>query len=653
MLGGAGRLGGSRGMKHVIVGTAGHIDHGKTTLVKALTGIDTDRWKEEKERGITIDLGFAYFDLPSGRRAGIVDVPGHERFIKNMLAGAGGIDIVVLVVAADEGIMPQTLEHLNILSLLETKQGIVALTKVDMVDPEWLELVLDDVHDRLQHTFLANAPVIPVSAVTRQGLDELVATIDRMTGEVGARDEHLPFRLPIDRVFSITGFGTVVTGTMIAGTITAGERAEVHPGSQETRIRSVQVHGKKVEQGFAGQRVAVNVTGLEVGDLKRGDVLGAQGLLSPTLMLDVRLQLLKDAEKPLENRERLRLYTGTSEVFCRAVLLDSELLMPGETALVQLRLEEPVAVLGGDRFVVRTYSPMYTVGGGTILDAHPKKRKRFKQEGLEELLRRESGGDIEILNQTLLQHSDEFPSEDELFRLAGRPAEGLTEALEQLQAEDVAVVLTIDGRSYYVHAEYLQKTGDRAQKALRDFHGRYPLRSGMPKEELRSRLSRHAQSKLFNSLLTLLAGEGRLVVRSGVVAAPDFQVEFRGANADLRCKVLEMLALDPFSPPDLAELAEQLREGPDRMNELVNALDNLGEVVKVSGDIALTADAFQQAKQKVVGTIRQKGSLTLADLRDALQTSRKYALPILEYLDAQRVTVRKGDVRVLHSQYSG
>ncbi len=639
-------------MKHVIVGTAGHIDHGKTTLVKALTGIDTDRWKEEKERGITIDLGFAYFDLPGGRRAGIVDVPGHEKFIKNMLAGAGGIDIVVLVVAADEGIMPQTLEHLNILSLLETKQGIVALTKVDMVDPDWLELVMDDVHDRLQGTFLEDAPIIPVSAVTRQGLDDLVAAIDQLTEEVQARDEHLPFRLPIDRVFSITGFGTVVTGTLLSGIVNVGDRAEVHPSNQETRVRSVQVHGKKADQGFAGQRVAMNVTGLEVSDLKRGDVLVSPGLISPTLMLDVRLQLLKDTDKPLENRERLRLYTGTSEVFCRAVLLDAELLMPGETALVQLRLEEPVAVLSGDRFVVRTYSPMFTIGGGTILDAHPKKRKRFKQEGLDELMRRESGGDIEILNQTLLQHSDEFPAEDELFRLAGRPAEDLAEALEQLQADDLAVALTVDGKPTYIHADYLQKLGERAQKALNDFHGRYPLRPGMPKEELRSRVFRNASSKLFNSLLTLLSGEGKLVVKGGVITAPAFQVEFKGQSAVLRGKLLDALTSNQFSPPDLSELSDLLRESPDRLSELVNALDNLGEVVKVSGEITLATEAYLAAKEKVVATIREKGSLALADLRDALQTSRKYALPILEYLDAQKVTVRKGDVRVLHSQYS-
>ncbi|MGI6358276.1 MAG: selenocysteine-specific translation elongation factor [Bacillota bacterium] len=638
-------------MKHVIVGTAGHIDHGKTTLIRALTSIDTDRLREEKERGITIDLGFAYFDLPSGRRAGIVDVPGHERFIKNMLAGAGGIDVVILVIAADEGIMPQTLEHLHILSLLQTKQGLVALTKTDLVEDDWLELVMDDTRTRLKGTFLEDAPIIPLSALTGEGLERLVQEVDRLTADVPSRDDHLPFRLPIDRVFSVTGFGTVVTGTVLSGTIKLGQAAEVYPDNRETRIRSIQVHGQKVEAAYAGQRAALNLAGLEVADLNRGDVLAAPGLLRSTLMLDVRLELLADADKPVQNRDRLRFYIGTSEVLCRAVLLDAELLMPGDKALVQLRLEEPVAVQAGDRFVVRTYSPMYTIGGGSILDAHPRKRKRFKEAGIQELMQRESGGDLEILNQTLLQHSDQLLTSDELFRLAGRPAELLEPLLEELQAADIALAITVDGKPYFLHADYLQQLASRAARLVSDYHRRFPLRPGMPKEELRSRLNVASPSRLFNSLLTLLLSESQLQLQGSYISNVDFQVEFTGKHALIREHLMQALQNSPYSPPDIEDLALDLNETAERVGDVILAMAQREEVVKVSADLALLRSAVDQAREIVVNLIRSQGSITLADLRDQLQTSRKYALALLDYFDAEKVTQRKGDVRTLHRQF--
>ncbi len=640
-------------MKHVIIGTAGHIDHGKTTLIRALTSIDTDRLREEKERGITIDLGFAYFDLPSGRRAGIVDVPGHERFIKNMLAGAGGIDVVILVVAADEGIMPQTMEHLHILSLLQTKQGLVAMTKTDMVDDEWLELVMDDTRSRLIGTFLEGSPIIPISAVTSRGLEQLVEEVDRLTADVPSRDDHLPFRLPIDRVFSITGFGTVVTGTVVAGTIKLGQAAEVYPHNRETRIRSIQVHGQKAEAAYAGQRAALNLAGLDVDDLSRGDVLTVPGLLRSTLMLDVRLELLADAEKPLQNRDRLRLYTGTSEVLCRAVLLDAEMLLPGDKALVQLRLEEPVALQAGDRFVVRTYSPMHTIGGGTILDAHPRKRQRFKEDGIKKLMQRESGGDLEILNQTLLQYSDQLLTADQLFRMAGRPAELLEPLLEELQAIDLAVAITVDGKPYLLHADYLQQMAERANKLVTDYHQRFPIRPGMPKEELRSRLGVASPSRLFNSLLTLLLGESQLQLQGGFISQADFQVAFVGKHARIREHILQALEANHYSPPDVGQLAADLNETVERLGEVIQAMAQRKEVVKASADLVFYGPAVVRAQELVVDLIRQQGSITLADLRDRLQTSRKYALALLDYLDAEKVTQRKGDVRTLHRQFVG
>lgn len=638
-------------MKHVIIGTAGHIDHGKSTLVKAITNIETDRLKEEKARGITIELGFAYFDLPSGRRAGIVDVPGHERFIKNMLAGAGGLDVVMLVVAADEGMMPQTIEHLHILSLLQIQKGIVVVTKTDMVDPDWLELMLDDIGEQLQGTFLEAAEIIPVSSITKQGIPELITAIDELTAQVTSRDDHLSFRYPIDRVFSMTGFGTVVTGTLIAGQVHVGDKVAVYPQGLSSRVRSIQVHGEKVTTAYAGQRTAMNLAGVQVDDIERGNVLAVEGALRQSLMLDVRLELLPDVEKPLINRERLRLYTGTSEVLCRAVLLDAEAVYPGEKALVQLRLEEPVAVQTGDRFVVRTYSPLHTIGGGVILDAHPKKQRRFRAEGIRELELRESGGDLQILNQTLLTHSDSFPTEQALFRLAGRPAEELGDPLEILQAEDLALSLTIDGIPYYLHAEYLQQLAQRAQKAIVDYQQRFPMRPGMPREELRSRLNSKASPKLFNALVTLLAAEADLVVRGGIIATHDWQVAFSGPYARMREHVLTQLAAAPYSPPDLGELADSLHETPERVGEVVAAMANNSELVRVTPELAFLTQTLNEVQKRVVAIIGEQGSITLADLRNELATSRKFALPLLEYLDAQKVTKREGDARVLHRQY--
>lgn len=639
-------------MKHVVIGTAGHIDHGKSSLIKAITNIETDRLKEEKARGITIELGFAYFDLPSGRRAGIVDVPGHEKFIKNMLAGASGIDVVVLVVAADEGMMPQTREHLNILSLLQTKKGVVAVTKIDMVEPEWLELILDDINSQLAGTFLEGADLVPVSSVTKQGIPELIEKIDDLTAVVTSRDDHLPFRYPVDRVFSMTGFGTVVTGTLVSGQVRVGDKIEAYPQSIETRVRTLQVHGEKVNVAYAGQRVAMNLAGVQVSDLERGNVLAAPGLLRSSLMLDVRLELLADADKPLTNRERLRLYTGTSEVLCRAVLLDAEYLFPGQTALVQLRLEEPVAVMTGDRFVVRTYSPMHTIAGGAILDAHPKKRRRFRAEGIQELELRESGGDLQILNQTLLTYSEQYPQAAELFRLAGRPAEHLEVALETLLEEDLAVSVVVDGISYYLHAEHLHKMAERAKEAVSAYQRRFPLRPGMPKEELRSRVSRQANPKLFNNLVALLASEAGLEVRGGVIAEQGWRVAFIGPYAIMREHVLARLQAAKYSPPDMEELGIELNEPPERMTEVFAAMSSSGEIVRVTPELAFLPQAIDEVREIVVRMIRAQGSLTLADLRTALDTSRKFALPLLEYLDGERVTKREGDARVLHPQYS-
>ncbi|WP_305781724.1 selenocysteine-specific translation elongation factor [Caloramator sp. E03] len=355
-------------MQHIVIGTAGHIDHGKTTLIKALTGRDTDTLKEEKERGISINLGFTYFDLPSGKRAGIVDVPGHEKFIKNMLAGVGGIDVVLLVIAADEGVMPQTVEHVNILELLDIKRGIVVLTKKDLVDDEWIKMITEDIKKFLNSTFLKDAPIIPVSSVTGFGLDLLTKTIDDMTEKVEERDTVTDFRLPIDRVFTISGFGTVVTGTLISGVIKEGDSCEIYTKGIKTKIRSIQVHENPVKEAFAGQRVAVNLASIKTDEVERGDVVSKIGAMENSLILDCRLKYLKDAPKSLKNRDRIRIYHGTSEILGRVIILDKEIVNPGDTALIQIRLEKSIAARRGDKYVIRSYSPMHTIGGEPYLN---------------------------------------------------------------------------------------------------------------------------------------------------------------------------------------------------------------------------------------------------------------------------------------------
>ncbi|MBT9152304.1 MAG: Selenocysteine-specific elongation factor [Firmicutes bacterium] len=636
-------------MKHFVVGTAGHIDHGKTTLVKALTGIDCDRLKEEKERGITIDLGFAFFDLPSGRRAGIVDVPGHEKFIKNMLAGVGGIDLVLWIVAADEGIMPQSAEHLAILSILQVERGVVVITKKDLVEPDWLELVMLDVKERVQGTFLADAPIIPVSALTGEGLPELAAQIDRLADGTTLRDHAAAMRLPIDRVFSVQGFGTVVTGTLHSGVVTVGDTLEIFPGQLMARVRGVGVHGQKVNAAVAGQRTAINLAGVQVEQLRRGDVLATPKYLSPSLMLDVRLTLLSDAEKILGNRERMRLYTGAAEVLCRVVLLDQEALAPGDSALAQLRLEEPLAVMAGDRFVLRTYSPMSTIGGGSIIDPLPIKRKRFKERGLAELWVLEKGGTEEVIVQVLRKTKNEMLTREELLRTVYR--EDKAEALEKLLAADAVHNLRVDDVEYLVDALTLQAIEKKVSEELASYHRRFPLRSGIAREELRSKVMPGAHNRLFASLLLLLQGSTGHQGGARHVAGKDFKVEFVGKWAQRRSLVLELLAAALFSPPSTEELAIRVSLSLEDLKELQDALAERGEIIKVAEGAYFHALALRRAKVLLLEFFQKEEELSLAAFRTMIDSSRKYALLLLEYFDQHKLTVRSGETRRRHSAF--
>ena len=635
-------------MKNVIIGTAGHIDHGKTTLIKALTGRDTDRLKEERERGISIELGFTYFDLPSGRRAGIIDVPGHERFIKNMLAGAGGIDAVILVIAADEGVMPQTREHLNILSLLQVKKGIIALTKKDMVDQEWLEMIIEQVREETAGTFLEDASIIPVSSISGEGLKELIAEIDSVTEIVEEKDAHKIFRLPADRAFTITGFGTVVTGTLISGSINEGDRIEIYPRKTETRVRSIQVHEKNVKTAYAGQRVAINIANIKLDEIRRGDILAQPGCMEPTMMLDARLEILKNADKTIDNRDRLRFYHGTSEIMCRVVLLDREELKPGESAFVQLRLEEETTCMKGDRFVIRTYSPMLTIGGGTVLDPNPPKRKRFKEEVIDELKIKEQGNPTEVVERYLIQNSDKFPEKKTVLKAAGNmTAELYDKIAAELLEKKLITEFRLGDETYILHAKYLRDVETKLTELLESYHRRNPLKSGISKEELRTKVFEGMKPRLADMVFGYFEDGGIIRLENQYAALSGFKVQFNKQQEHIRGTILQEYKKNRFNPPRLSELAAANRLNINQCQEVYIALIEMGELVKLDEDIAFSKDAYNEAAGLLRKYIKDNGSIQLGQFRDLLGTSRKYAMALLDYFDQNKITKRIGDNRVL------
>lgn len=636
-------------MKNVIIGTAGHIDHGKTTLIKALTGRDTDRLKEEKERGISIDLGFTYFDLPSGKRAGIIDVPGHEKFIKNMLAGIGGIDLVILVIAADEGVMPQTKEHLNILKLLQVKKGIIALTKKDTVDNEWLELISEQVQQEVAGTFLEEAKIIPVSSVKGDGLRELIDEIDRLTEAVDSKDITSYFRLPVDRVFTVAGFGTVVTGTLISGSIKEGDKIQLYPSKLESRIRSVQVHEKSVKEAEAGQRVAVNIANIKVDEIHRGDVLARPESMEPTMMIDAKMEMLDDAPMTIDNRDRLRLYHGTSETMCRVVLLDREELKPGESAFVQLRLEEQIACQKADRFVIRFYSPMLTIAGGTILDPNPPKRKRFKEDVLEELSIKEKGDPSEVVEQFLLQNSDKFYEKKEITKQLGNMENAEFTSIVELLKEKKAVIELKQGEeSYFVHTKYLSIVGGQMENLLETFHSKNPLKAGISKEEIKSKLFEALKPKLYDAVLGYYVDNNYIKLENHYIAKNDFEVAFTENQSKIKALLLSKFSENKYNPPKFSDILTENKFDKNQTQMVYNALIDMGFLIRLDEDIAFAKGAYEEAINLVAEQIKKNGCIQLGEFRDLLGTSRKYAMALLDNFDQQKITKRVEDKRILY-----
>jgi len=608
----------------VILGTAGHIDHGKSTLVTALTGIDPDRLAEEKRRGMTIDLGFANMRLPSGRRIGIVDVPGHARFIRNMLAGAHGIDAVLLVVAADEGVMPQTREHLEIVDLLEVRHGVVALTKVDLVEDAWRELVEAEVDEALKGTTLEGVGVVAVSAVTGVGMDELVAALDRVFEKAQQRPDIGRPRLPIDRVFTMSGFGTVVTGTLIDGAIAVGDELQLLPGGTTARVRGLQQHNEKVETATPGNRIASNLIGVEKNEVERGDVLARPGALQATRRIDARARVIASAPRGLRHGAELLLHTGTVEVGCRAILLEGDIIEPGAQGWIQLYLERPIAVANDDRFILRIPSPSATIAGGQIKDIAPRRHPRHDAAALESLERRGAG---DVLQEELRKYP------------RGVAVSALLKATTAADAD----VSHLDARrvgDWLFAREAWSAIANRAGRELTAYHGAYPLRRGMPREELRSRLG--IQPGVFPAVLKALAGERRLVEKGGEVSAPDHQVAATESGGPA-ARLLELLAAQPFAPPSLAEATRTAGASV----EIVRALAQSGDLVRLSDDVAFTRAAYEKAVEVVKELITSEGSVSVAQMRDRLGASRRPMLALLEHLDSAKVTRRVGDARVL------
>jgi selenocysteine-specific elongation factor len=644
--------------KHVVAGTAGHIDHGKTSLVKALTGTDTDRLPEEKARGITIDLGFAFLEEPGGLTIEIVDVPGHERFVKNMLAGVGGIDLALLVIAADEGVMPQTREHLAICQLLRIKSGMVALTKTDLAEPDWVELVKEDVARLLDGTFLAGCPVVPVSVKTGQGLPELRQTLARLAAEVPGRPTDQTARLPVDRVFTVKGFGTVVTGTLMAGRLAVDDRVEVFPRAVQAKIRGLQVHGRTVETAQAGQRTAVNLQGVERAAVERGDVIAPPGALVPTLLADATLELLADAPRPLKARDRVRFHVGTHEVMARVLLVDRQEIAPGDVTYGRFRLEAPVCALPGDRYVIRSYSPIVTIGGGALVDkappldtwgggaVHHSPPPRFKRKGgalADHLRLLETATPAKVVEEHLRQAGAAGLRAADLRARTPFGPERLRALLEELQQ---AQAVTAVDREWYVHREASDRLRSQTLALLEVFHRQNPLRGGISREELRSRAG-HAQEKTFAQLLAALEADG--AVRSE-------RDQVRLASHSIRLTPEQQRVVDGLegifrsagaAPPNPEEALGRLGVKGTEKHELFQLLVADRRLLRVKESLFFHAAALGEIQDKVVTHLREKKEIGPADMKDLLGVSRKYAIPLMEYFDSQRVTVRQGERRIL------
>ncbi|MDL1955776.1 MAG: selenocysteine-specific translation elongation factor [Candidatus Desulfofervidus auxilii] len=635
-------------MKPIILGTAGHIDHGKTQLIKALTGIDTDRLKEEKERGITIELGFAFLNLPNGQLLGIVDVPGHEKFVHHMVAGAAGMDLVALVIAADEGVMPQTKEHLEICSLLKVKRGLVVITKIDIVEPEWLELVEEDVKEFLKGTFLEGAPIVKVSSITGEGIPDLIKTLEKLVTEVEPKPSTGLFRLPIDRVFTIKGFGTVVTGTAIGGSVKIGDTLMIYPSEKKTKARNIQVHNKDVSQAFAGQRTAINLQGLEKEEINRGDIIAPPDTLIPSFMLDAFLEILPSAPKSFKNRALVRLHLYTAEIPAQTVILDKDELKPGETGYVQFRLKKPAVALPGDRFVIRSYSPIITLGGGIILHPTPAKHKRMREEVISNLKLLEKGK----IEERILAHLKEARYNGLTFKnlqiFLNDFSENLINILENL-TKNKKIYLIHKETALYLHAHFVEELEKRIVSFLKEFHQKNPLLHGISKDELKSKFLPFLKEEVFSFLIHHLERKNIIVLEQHLLRLKTHTISLTSKEKTLKEKIYHYLIESGYTPPSPQELAKKLNEKEEKINHLLRLLVEEGKIIRVKEGFYFEKKLIETLKEKLINYLKQKETITPSEFKHLTKASRKYNIPLLEYFDSLKLTIRLGDKRVLRN----
>ena len=621
---------------NVIIGTAGHIDHGKTTLIKALSGIETDTTLEEKERGMSINLGFAYFDLPSGKRCGVVDVPGHEKFIKNMLAGVSGINLVLLLVDSREGIMPQTKEHIDILTLLGIENYIIVMTKIDLVEEEYRELVKEDIREFTKGSALENAPIIEVDSISRKGIDVLLDTIDKKTNDIEAKNIEKNARLNVDRSFQVKGFGTVVTGTLTEGSISVGDELVIYPKEVKAKVRNIQVHSQDVDKAYAGQRTAINLSNIKFDDVKRGDTLATAGSLVKTYMLDSEIKLINDDRANLELWDRVRIYVGTVEVMARVVPLGTESIKPGESGFVQLRLEEEIAVKNYDKFIIRTYSPMVTIGGGVILDASPRKHSRFNEEILEKLKIQLEGNSGDLIQNYLLSHSNYIVSKKDIIKdLQLSEGEAATELDELVTSGN-----TFETNLGYIHKKKYDEVLEKLKKLLADYHKRYKLKVGIPKVEIISKFKLSQKEVL--ELIELFIKNNEVRLEGNLVAEKDFVVNYDKKQLAEKARIEKELLNGGFTPPTIKELTNGVKASVELLDSLV---DNT--IIRLDADLVLHRDVLTKAIEKVNEHFKNAEKMTLAEFRDITGSSRKYSMAILEYIDKLGITRRVENYRVL------
>ncbi len=638
-------------MKQIILGTAGHIDHGKTSLIRAVTGVNTDRLKEEQLRGITIELGFAALTLPGGQRLGVVDVPGHEKFVKNMVAGATGIDIVAMVIAADEGIMPQTREHMEICTLLGIEYGLVVLTKVDLVDGEWLEMVREEVVEFTRQTFLEDAPVIPVSSATGDGIADFLNALDQIGGQVTQRTSTGIFRLPVDRVFTMKGFGTVITGTLISGKVRVGDRIMIYPSGITSKVRGIQVHGQSVDTAEAGMRTAINFQGLDKEMVNRGDMVALPDTLATSHMVDVHLNYLSSNPKKLKQRTRVRFHSGTSEIMGIVVLLDREELLPGDTAFAQLRLERPVTLIRDDRYVLRSYSPVRTIGGGPVLNPIPVKHKPNKTEVIDHLTALTDDRPQETIRQLVHAAGYGGCSYQSLCLMVNMTEKQLDQMLQAMLSQQ-QIIRVDKEKQVFIDQKVFEEIQENMRVRISDYHEKFPLKPGIPKEELKTKLPAAIDNKAFLITLQHLSKANVIALEEDVVFLADHKVTLGVDQEALKEKIMAAYQDGRLTPPYFKEICRDLDAPAQTAKEVLALLIGENRLVKVKDDLYYHAGHLDDLKDQLTRYLVANEEISTPQFKDMTGASRKYVIPLIEYFDSIHLTIRVGDIRKLRRRPS-